>query len=213
MKKTQIFSLLSLALILLSLTAAFIGCKKQGDFYISVEDPKKIIDDSPALQPSRIGEEILQYPGKTEEYKYNVFETYIEIEEYIGSDTDIIVPDTIEDLPVKVVGGFYLNDTIKTVTLPEGIVIISGYAFDNCQSLQAVNIPETVIEIGERAFNDCHALKSLTIPQSVTKIGNKAFAGSYEDRNLFVRFYKGSAAAEYVAENIWDIQYEIIDLT
>ena len=167
---------------------------------------------------SRIGRETLQYPGKNEEYEYSVYETYVEIDDYFGDNSNVVVPEIIDGLPVKVIYGFCFNETVKSITLPSTIVIIQNCAFDSCSNLETINIPDGVEEIGWNAFYDCWSLESLTIPKSVTKIGEMAFGigrgkyGGYKlIENLTVRFYKGTAAAKYIADCVFDINYEIID--
>ena len=60
---------------------------------------------------SQIGKETLQYQASNSEYKYNVYETYIEIEDYLGESANVVVPQKLENLPVKVVSGFSFNNS------------------------------------------------------------------------------------------------------
>lgn len=69
----------------------------------------------------------------------------------------------------------YLNDSIKKVTIENGVTSIARYGFTGCTSLYIVTIPDSVITIGERAFSDCASLNSITIPNKVTSIGKRAF--------------------------------------
>ena len=71
-------------------------------------------------------------------------------------------------------GGMPSNSSI---TIKEGTVSISDYAFRNCSSLTSITIPESVTSIGCAAFEDCSSLTSVTIPESVTSIGVNAFCG------------------------------------
>ena len=61
------------------------------------------------------------------------------------------------------------------MTVPEGIVCIGDYAFENCTGLTHVTIPSSVTSIGMLAFWNCSSLTSVTIPDSVTSIGQGAF--------------------------------------
>ena len=167
---------------------------------------------------SQIGKETLQYPASNSEYEFNVYETYVEIEEYLGESANVVVPQRLENLPVKVVSGFCFNNSIKNVTLPESIVVIGDRAFEHCEALETINIPKNAKVIGEHAFFDCTSLKSLTIPKNVTTIGEKAFGMGLAEYGgyvlidtLVVRFYKGSAAAQYVADCPFEINFEIIE--
>lgn len=56
---------------------------------------------------------------------------------------DLIIPDTIEGLPVT---------------------NISSYAFKDCANLTSVTVPNSVVEIGNAAFSGCSALEQLTLP-------------------------------------------------
>lgn len=205
---------LSILLAAISLVIFVTGCGDSKE----KESPSPTSSSQQGKTPvSRIGEETLQYPGNNEKYEYDVYETYVEIKKYVGNEVDVTVPSTIDDLPVKVVGGFYVNNsTIEKITLPKEIVKITRCAFDGCENLKSINIPEGVTEIGDRAFFDCFSLSSLEIPKSVIKIGEFAFGigrknGDFKDIDtLVVKFYKGSAAAKYIANNS-GIKYEIID--
>ena len=47
----------------------------------------------------------------------------------------------------------------------------------NCNSLRRITIPEGVEEIGESAFQGCSKLEKVVIPKSVKSIGQNAFKG------------------------------------
>ena len=62
-----------------------------------------------------------------------------------------------------------------SITLPNNITSIGGYAFYNCKSLTSIIIPDSVTNIGRYAFNNCTGLTSVTIPDSVISIDSYAF--------------------------------------
>ena len=47
----------------------------------------------------------------------------------------------------------------------------------NCDSLRRITIPEGIEEIGESAFQGCSKLEKVVIPKSVKMIGQNAFKG------------------------------------
>ena len=63
------------------------------------------------------------------------------------------------------------------VTIKEGTVSISTYAFSECKNLTSVDIPNSVTNIGDGAFSGCSGLTSIEISNGVTTIGEKAFYG------------------------------------
>ena len=65
---------------------------------------------------------------------------------------------------------------LSSVTIPNSVTIIGGFAFRGCRALTSVNIPNSVTTIEDWAFSGCSALTSVTIPNSVTTIGSEAFS-------------------------------------
>lgn len=118
--------------------------------------------------------------GIADNYQYKIDNGTITIEKYLGSDTNIVIPSTINGMPVKSIGSYafaFSNNakSITSVTIPYGVTQISDYAFNACTALSKVSIPSTVKTIGKRAFWST-ALISVTIPNGVISIGNEAFS-------------------------------------
>ena len=101
---------------------------------------------------------------------------------YKGTDTDVVIPDTLIDkkgneLPVFGIadGAFSGNDTITSVKMPETVTTIGANAFSGCSSLTSVNIPDAVTTLGASAFYACTSLASIHIPESITTIDADTF--------------------------------------
>ena len=67
--------------------------------------------------------------------------------------------------------------SLESVTIGNGVASIGDSAFWNCSSLTSVVIPDSVTTIDDWAFRDCSSLTSVTIPDSVTTIGERVFDG------------------------------------
>ena len=69
------------------------------------------------------------------------------------TDTDVIVPDVYEGLPVTEIGekAFYQNKSLVSIKLPESIVKIFDKAFSECENLETVSMPDTA-EVGTDVF-------------------------------------------------------------
>ena len=66
---------------------------------------------------------------------------------------------------------------IDSVTIPEGVETIGGWAFNNCTGLQWVShLPVSLKELGESAFANCKLLEVCFSTQSCN-IGSYAFGG------------------------------------
>ena len=85
--------------------------------------------------------------------------TYAEVIGYTGTATKILIAETYEGLPVKVIydEAFRNNDTIKQVVIPDSVETIGSYAFASCSSLTSVTIENDAVVIGENAFSYCHS--------------------------------------------------------
>lgn len=110
-------------------------------------------------------------------YVYDVYKKYIELVEYKGGETDVIVPTEIDGKPVTVIGSscFYGNNTIETLVVPEGITDIENAAFYYCTSLRRARLPDSCVSYGEKLFSWCTALESITLPAGMTVIPDYAF--------------------------------------
>lgn len=132
----------------------------------------------------------------------------IMIDKYIGNGGDVVVPDTINGIPVKEVGnpwsappyilpqagpmqGFATsgNYSVTSLTIPQGVSTIAGGAFLQSRALTNVTISESVTSIGRDAFADCTNITSLTLPAR--------FVASYSSIG-----FSGQASGESLVQNL-----------
>lgn len=113
--------------------------------------------------------------------------TECSIVEYIGTDTDVVVPTFLNGKRVtSIKEGLFANNTLITsVTFGEDITSIPDSAFEGCTSLNNVNFGGKLISLGAKAFSGCSKL-TFNIPETVTSIGNLAFAGCKEIESLTI---------------------------
>ena len=110
--------------------------------------------------------------------QYSINNGEVTIEKYTGSDTVLVIPDTIEGKPVTSIKGYAFNGSkVTSVTLPSGMTSLGGYAFYGASKLTSVVFPSSITSIGYSAFEFCTSLKTITIPSSVKTIGADAFFG------------------------------------
>ena len=160
--------------------------------------PAPTAETTPSIS-SIIKNAVLQYPASNDLFKYNIYDTYVEISEYIGDDNaaEVIVPATLENLPVYVVdsnvfdksgvksiifedGIFTIHSrfspTLESVTLPATLDFVGYGTFENCYKLKTVIIPEGIDSIQPKAFMHCGSLTEITIPSTVRSLSNNIFA-------------------------------------
>lgn len=139
--------------------------------------------------------------GQYDSFVCNVISnSYVEIIKYNGSDSSVIIPETIEDKPVKIIRSFAFAacNSITNIVIPDTIEVIEDWAFSECNNLISITIgndvkiigagalshcvnlmnliiPDSVELIGERAFYNCKKLNSITLGKGIKSIGNKSF--------------------------------------
>lgn len=70
-----------------------------------------------------------------------------------------------------------LSDTIKTVTVADGIDVVGKNAFGGLTALTSVTFAESVRLISDSAFYGCTALTEVNLPSNLRRIGSGAFYG------------------------------------
>ena len=99
---------------------------------------------------------------------------------YTGPGGVVVIPSTINDLPVTGIGDRAFRDctNLTNVTIPNSVTSIGQEAFGGCYSLTNVAIPKSVTSIGRDAFYGCTGLTSVLIGNSVTSIADGTFEGT-----------------------------------
>ena len=100
--------------------------------------------------------------------------TFIALTKYKGNAKDLVIPETIQGLPVEVIHGFEGNKNIKSVVIPSSVKVICADAFENCAALEKVTLPEGLLYIGFYAFKNT-GLTSVTLPKSLEYLLDDAF--------------------------------------
>lgn len=102
------------------------------------------------------------------DYSYKILnDGTLRLYQYEGTDTNIVVPDTIDGRKVTVLGNSTFQyctqaSDIESVTLPDSLTTIEKNAFYNCEKLKSVTIPPNVSSIGLAAFVEGLSESSLT---------------------------------------------------
>ena len=111
------------------------------------------------------------------DFEYEISNGECKITKFIGSATEVRIPQTIEDANVTSIGGYAFSacSSLTSITIPDFVTSIGNYAFYNCSSLISIAISGSVTSIGKGTFWGCKNLTSITIPDSVTSIGSNAF--------------------------------------
>ncbi|MBQ2780262.1 MAG: leucine-rich repeat domain-containing protein [Clostridia bacterium] len=101
----------------------------------------------------------------------------IAINQYLGTDENVIIPETIDGKTVTEIDGyiFYFKQNLVSVVLPETITKIGDSAFYGCNKLAEIVLPKSLEGIGSNAFRNCTSLAEIVLPKSLEGIGSNAF--------------------------------------
>ena len=119
--------------------------------------------------------------------------TYVLTDTTECTATDVTIPATLEDFPVKIgVGAFEANTTIQTLTLEAGVTaetgsfksssikkivlpkgfVLASEAFADCTALEEIVFPSDLKDIPYGIFNGCTSLKEVAIPEGIEYLGS-----------------------------------------
>ena len=118
---------------------------------------------------------------ESSDYTYRVLsDNTVEILKYSGVESNVTVPDKIDNKVVKSVGygAFAENENIVGVTIPAQVTDLQYGVFASCANLETVTFKEgsKLQKIAARAFENCSKLHSVSLPDSVQTIEENGFA-------------------------------------
>ena len=159
-------------------------------------------DGTIAVSGSAEGAESLKLPGKA----FGIAITAVGADSFRSGESlkSVTVPEG-----VTAIGSCAFSDSyaLESVKLPSTLRTIGYEAFEYCGSLKEIVIPEGTESIGESAFYSCEQLVSVTLPNSLKNIGDYAFGGSESAAVFTVR--QGSPAETWCREN--KLKYLAVD--
>lgn len=94
------------------------------------------------------------------------------ITQYKAKSKDLVIPATIQGLPVKCVQ--CINSSVKTLVFSEGIEVIGIGGNIHIDGITTVVLPSTVKVIGAEAFKGYKKLTSINLPEGLVAIDEKA---------------------------------------
>lgn len=103
-------------------------------------------------------------------FVYSVGDGNVVIYDYVGTETEITVPASIEGMPVTALYTESSNDKVTKVTLEEGILELGHAAFRDYSALKTVNLPASLDYMGQSAIIHAPNVESISVAE-----GNEYF--------------------------------------
>ncbi|WP_178024383.1 leucine-rich repeat protein [uncultured Paenibacillus sp.] len=100
----------------------------------------------------------------------------IGITRYKGTDSNVVIPETIDGYVVMEIGeGAFANEELTAVTLPNGLTSVNSRAFQN-NRLTSITIPSSVTQVGDYAFYNNLLENVMFAEEGLQEIGFGAFS-------------------------------------
>ena len=171
-KSLKFLSIAGASLVPFAITPLIVSCSKNEENLSNV----KMYDKNYRILFSGAGE-ILDYDGNA---------TELEIPEYLENNSVTSSPYYGKKIQIKRIGyrAFQWDENedsgrskLQKVTLPNSLVSINTYAFEN-NELSSIVIPDSVTRIGQNAFENNNQLTQLILSKSLTEIDAFTFCNT-----------------------------------
>lgn len=104
----------------------------------------------------------------------------VTITDYIGTSEHVLIPDTIDGLPVTALAdkAFY-EKHVTTVVVPDSVTEIGDLCFSGDNYLVSLTLPDGLAELPYGALESCFRLMDFDLPQGLKKISGSALQYNY----------------------------------
>lgn len=158
-------------------------------------------------------------------FNYEVIDGKLTITRFIGDETIVVIPDTIDGQKVEVIGesAFVNEEEVKAVKLGNSVTTVCTSAFENCYAMEVFVSGDSLVVLGRCAFNFCTSLREIKlnegletmefgcfgmtklseayIPESVTSISMGFLIDPDYQDNFVIKGKAGSYAEQYAKDN------------
>lgn len=149
---------------------------------------------------------------------YQIQDHEVEVLRCYGNDPRIILPESIEGMPVTKVAAYAFSDRGSQETEEAGLIYESKeHAMFAAQdqllagmNVEEIVLPDTVREIGNYIFYGCKRLSKLEFSNGMMQVGSGAFTGCSGLKALKIHMKKGQKSC--VKEILGDL-WQRIDVT
>ena len=150
-------------------------------FFLFPNDDDALVQQMIAVAQSlcvfhRKGEQV----NHASDFAYTADGGEVTITDYIGTSEHVLIPDTIDGLPVTALGhrAFY-EKTVTTVVVPDSVTEIGAACFSGDNYLVSLKLPDGLKRLPPASLESCMRLYDFDLPQSLEKIYSSVFEFNY----------------------------------
>ena len=124
--------------------------------------------------------------------------------DYKDSIKTIIIGEGITEVGLR---AFHWSINCTKVVLPESLIAVREYGFNNLRNLKSITLPSNLKIIEHCGFSECVALESIVLPDSVTTVDASAFANCYALKSATL-----SAGMKYIPSSMFFGDYRLTNV-
>ena len=109
-------------------------------------------------------------------WNYKIDGETVIITGYRGTDTQVVIPNSINGVAVTEIESFGAKTSVTSVIFGENVKTIDANAFKGCTALKTVTLNVGLTDIGAKAFSGTR-ITSLTLPSTVENANGETFYG------------------------------------
>lgn len=150
-------------------------------FFLFPNDDDALVQQMIAVAQSlcvfhRKGEQV----NPSSDFAYTADGGEVTITDYIGTSEHVLIPDTIDGLPVTALAdkAFY-EKHVTTVVVPDSVTEIGDLCFSGDNYLVSLTLPDGLAELPYGALESCFRLMDFDLPQGLKKISGSALQYNY----------------------------------
>lgn len=124
----------------------------------------------------RKGEQV----NPSSDFAYTADGGEVTITDYVGTSEHVLIPDTIDGLPVTALAdkAFY-EKHVTTVVVPDSVTEIGAACFSGDNYLVSLKLPDGLKRLPPASLESCMRLYDFDLPQSLEKIYSSVFEFNY----------------------------------
>lgn len=185
MKKIHLWLIVVMSIFVTTLTA-----NAEEHYHIVIGNLKYDLDDdyhtATVTGPANaVAPETVSIPSNVSYKEQSYAVTFID--SYAFSQCESLKSVTIPNGVKRIGDGCFQDcENLSSVSLPEGLNKLESGVFRNCINLSSITLPEGLNKLENEVFRDCINLSSITFPEDLTEIGFACFWCCYNLSSVYL---------------------------
>ncbi|MDE7263416.1 MAG: leucine-rich repeat domain-containing protein [Anaeroplasmataceae bacterium] len=151
----------------------------------------------------------IRIPLSCKKIEQEAFYRCLGLEEILFDENDLTEERPLDSIVLEQ-GVFEECSSLKMVTLPSSITVISDYMFAGCESLESFSIGKFVTRIGRFAFQECDRLTISFLTKGYW-VYNKENDFTNADDYTFINFWESEEDRRLLIDGLEDCYFGIVE--